>query len=78
MSVISLGEIVDRAADAFGEQHRHVVGRLHHHHLERVVDRHLGADRKAHLGRRLGEALGDTVNRVSKVMRWSRIALSVI
>ena len=53
-----VGEILDRAVDAFGEQHRHVVGRLHHHHLERVVDGDLRARRKAHLGRRLHRRIG--------------------
>ena len=78
MSVISFGEIVDRAADAFGEQHGHVVGRFHHHHLERVVDGDLRADREAHLGRRLQIALRETVNSVSKVMRSSLTALNVM
>ena len=47
-------ETVDRTADAFGEHHGHVVGRLHHHHLQRVVDGDLNARTETHLGRRLG------------------------
>ena len=61
------GEILDRAVDAFGEQHRHVVRRFHHQHLQRVVDRDLGAGREAHLGRRLRR--GVARNREQRVER---------
>ena len=47
-----VGEAVDRAADALGDGHGNVIGRLDHDDLEGVVERDLDAGREAHLGRR--------------------------
>ena len=47
------GETVDRSADAFGEHHGHVVGRLHHHHGQRILDGDQRARLETHLRRRL-------------------------
>ena len=60
-------EAVDRAADALGEHHGHVVGRLHHHHLQRVVDGDLNARTEAHLGWRLrGGGRGHRQHRIER------------
>ncbi len=48
------GEFLDGAGNAFGQHHRHVVGRVHQHHLQGVVHGDLGADLEAHLGGLLG------------------------
>ena len=78
VAVHLVGELLDRAADAFGQHDRHVVGRLHHQHLERVVDGDLGAGLEADLGRRLrGGASRETVNSVSSVRRLFLTACSV-
>ena len=53
VGVHQVGEALDRAADAFGDRHRHVVGRFHHQHLQGVVDGEAGADFESHLGRLL-------------------------
>ena len=53
IGVHHVGEALDRAADALGDGHRHVVGRFDHQHLHRVVDGDGGADLEAHLGRLL-------------------------
>ncbi len=46
-------ETIDRTADALGQHHGHVVGRLHQHHLQRVIDRDLRARPEPHLRGRL-------------------------
>ena len=53
IGVHQVGEALERAADALGKGHRHVIGGLDHQHLERVVDGDAGADLEAHLGRLL-------------------------
>ena len=47
-----VGEILDRAGDAFRDHHRDIVGRFDHQHFERVVEGHLCARAKAHFRRR--------------------------
>ena len=63
-----VGEVLDRAGDAFGEHDRHVVRRFHHQHLERVVDGDHGAGREAHLHRGLCRRVGRDDERRSRVM----------
>jgi hypothetical protein len=58
MMVHQVGEILNRATDAFREHDRHVVRRLHEQHLERVVDRDGRAGREPHLDRRLRHRVG--------------------
>ena len=51
IGVHHVGKPGDRAADAFCDRHRDIVGRLDQHHLQRIVDGDAGADLETHLGR---------------------------
>ena len=53
IGVHHVGEALERAADAFGNRHRDVVGGFDHQHLQRIVDGDGGAELEAHLGRLL-------------------------